>query len=208
MPGAKYLMKLHAREIERQPYSETDKQTDIQNGRQIYYTIKRKTACLPVLVYLQLFRFSFGHLENGCSSATGHVCGLSVVWPSRLPFIIHSAFSCCLICTWKPALLWHIRVRICTDCLIVCPLPADKRSCQLYLIQADGLGWPDRAMSTPTKQTEYFACCCCCCVFPAGAGIVVIADVDAHVSLHSHLHFQQFSIVKNAPRRCLRCVGL
>lgn len=140
MPGAKYLMKLHAREIERQPYSESDKQTNIQNGRQTYYTIKRKTACLPVLLYSQLFRFSFGHLENGCSSATGHVCGLSVVWPLRLPFIIHSAFSCSLICTWKPAVLWHIRVRsICTDCLIVRPLPADKRSCQLYLIQADGL---------------------------------------------------------------------
>lgn len=98
-------------------------------------------------------------------------------------------------------------VCICTDCLIVSPLPADKRSCQLYLIQADGLASPDRAMSTPTKQTEYFTCCCCC-VFPAGAGIVVIADVDAHVSLHSHLHFQQLSIVKNALRRCLRCVGL
>lgn len=55
------------------------------------------------------------------------------------------------------------------------------------------------------SETEYFACCC---VFPAGVGIVVIADVDAHVSLHSHLHFQQLSIVKNAPRRCLRCVEL
>lgn len=208
MPGAKYLMKLHAREIERQPYSESDKQTNIQNGRQTYSsTIKWKTACLPVLLYSQLFRFSFGHLENGCSSATGHICGLSVFWPLRLPFFIHSAFSCCLICTWKPALLWHIRVRsICTDCLIVRPLPADKRSCQLYLIQADGLGSPDRAMSTPTKPTEYFTCSCC--FFPAGVGIVVIADVDAHVSLHSHLHFQQLSIVKNAPRRCLRCVEL
>lgn len=59
-------MKLQAKEI-----GETDRQ------------IKGKTASLSGSYY-SLFRFSFGYLENGCASATGHVCGPSVIWPERL----------------------------------------------------------------------------------------------------------------------------